>query len=233
MGVITNSDDRVQDILSTFGLRVSPLRFGSSAPAPALSSDERAKGVLIQSEKGASVSSNTDGPETGQQVSDFDVDFTCISYDVGFEKPDKRIFEAAEVMVGQVIGRVERVDTGGWLRIYVGDEYRADVVGALGAGWNAVWIPDMDGGGDVVSGGSDLLGEHKTIEEMVYLDGDTVREISVGDVFGGDAVVEEGGEGQLESKASVGHTTRGSEASGRVIRCSSLEVLVEWLTVSK
>lgn len=112
VGVITNSDDRVPDVLTSLGLKVGPLRFGS----------EKAAGH-----------SPDEGP--------FDVDFTVMSYDVGHEKPDRRIFEAAEKMFKVSLQRAGEVFDGReWRKVYVGDEYGKDVVGAVGAGWNAVLI---------------------------------------------------------------------------------------------
>jgi FMN phosphatase YigB (HAD superfamily) len=72
-GIITNSDDRVPQILSSLGLRVSPRRFGSE-PATIAGSNETN-----------------------------DVDFSVMSYDVGHEKPDEQIFRAAEDMALKVV----------------------------------------------------------------------------------------------------------------------------------
>lgn len=114
VGVITNSDNRVPDVLSSLGLRVSPLRYGSVA-----TSDQ-------------------------SPASAYDVDFTVMSYDVGYEKPDRRIFEAAEEILAvslQGDSSAEKPDNASeWQKVYVGDEYSKDVVGAVGAGWNAVLI---------------------------------------------------------------------------------------------
>lgn len=112
VGVITNSDDRTSDILTSLDVRVNGLRYGG---------------------------------EIAKRDEDCDIDFTVLSYDVGAEKPDKRIFEAAEEMVPAVLQ--SRADDGGieagsesWEKVYVGDEYAKDVVGALDAGWNAVLV---------------------------------------------------------------------------------------------
>lgn len=108
---MTNSDDRVPDVLTSLGVKVSPLRFGVE-PQQAVADEE--------------------------DVS-WDVDLSVMSYDVGVEKPDRGIFEAAEQMVPLVPGlKGEGVEE--WERIYVGDEYAKDVVGAIGAGWKAVLI---------------------------------------------------------------------------------------------
>ncbi|KXT11590.1 hypothetical protein AC579_3122 [Pseudocercospora musae] len=111
IGVITNSDDRVPDILASLGLRVSPVRYGSSR------------------------SSLTKGEN--------DIDFSVMSYDVGHEKPDKRIFQAAE----EVLGGLVKAESNGathdpkqWRKVYVGDEFDKDITGSLDAGWNAVLI---------------------------------------------------------------------------------------------
>lgn len=104
VGVITNSDDRVPDILTSLGLNVSPLRYGGQ----------------VQQVRG-----------------NFDVDFSVMSYDVGHEKPHEKIFAAAEDMA-----MAGGVGSKAWEKIYVGDEYAKDVVGAIDAGWNAVLIGD-------------------------------------------------------------------------------------------
>jgi putative hydrolase of the HAD superfamily len=46
---------------------------------------------------------------------------------LGIEKPDRRIFEHALARTGCTAG------------IHIGDSWAADVAGALGAGWRAVW----------------------------------------------------------------------------------------------
>ncbi|KAF4984795.1 hypothetical protein FZEAL_86 [Fusarium zealandicum] len=120
VGVITNSDDRVPGILSSFGLNVSPLR-----------------------------SSTGIDPRTVPNQ-DYDIDFHCMSYDAGVEKPDELIFHAAEFMltqvlavrgkgVGEIIG-----STGSWHKVYVGDDFAKDVLGAKKAGWDPVLLDAED-----------------------------------------------------------------------------------------
>ncbi|KAG5932256.1 hypothetical protein E4U60_005353 [Claviceps pazoutovae] len=122
VGVITNSDDRVPGVLSSFGLSVSPLRYGSENKSP----------VRHQS---------------------YDVDFTCMSYDAGVEKPHAAIFRAAEHLCSQVVSAADgcptseadiRRDKGSWHRLYIGDEHAKDVVGALNAGWSPVLLDQHD-----------------------------------------------------------------------------------------
>lgn len=107
VGVVTNSDDRVPDILSSLGLRVNPARHGQRLSAAA--------------------------PEAK-----CDVDFAIMSFDVGHEKPDPAIFRAAEDMVRH--SNPGNDDQGSWQKVYVGDEYKKDVLGAVNAGWNAILV---------------------------------------------------------------------------------------------
>lgn len=109
VGVVTNSDDRVPDVLSSFGLSVSPLRY---------STDER---------------SSHDLDDRGG----YDIDFHCMSYDVGAEKPDRKIFEAAESLLATVVPEARAED---WLKVYVGDEHEKDVVGSAAAGWKPILL---------------------------------------------------------------------------------------------
>ena len=113
IGIITNSDNRTADILTSMGVRVNPLHYG---------------------EDQAPHSQNASDPQ-------FDVDFTVLSYDVGFEKPDRRIFAAAEEMLASHLeADQQQMDADEWSKVYVGDEYEKDVVGATQAGWKAVLI---------------------------------------------------------------------------------------------
>lgn len=109
VGVVTNSDHRVPGILTSLGLRVGPLRYGEDASRTS---------------------------STGEA---HDVDFVVMSYDVGCEKPDTRMFRAAEELLMK-LPAAEGTELSAWERIYVGDEYAKDVVGATGAGWKAVLV---------------------------------------------------------------------------------------------
>lgn len=53
-----------------------------------------------------------------------------VSGDVGAEKPDRKLFEYAEHIMGLECAEI-------W---FVGDAYELDVKGAVNAGWNAVWM---------------------------------------------------------------------------------------------
>ena len=55
-----------------------------------------------------------------------------VSEEVGFLKPDSRLFEIAR----------ERAGVSGEELLYIGDSFRSDVMGAVGAGWSAAWFTD-------------------------------------------------------------------------------------------
>jgi FMN phosphatase YigB (HAD superfamily) len=141
IGIITNSDNRTASILTSLGVRVSPLHYGADRPEHSLGSD------------------------SGDR---FDVDFTVLSYDVGAEKPDGRIFGAAEEMLGSLLRREDASSSSsddasaeGWSKVYVGDEYEKDVVGATRAGWKAVLVEreeDAAGSGREQRDGVEWLG---------------------------------------------------------------------------
>ncbi|KAK4570303.1 hypothetical protein LTR86_002383 [Recurvomyces mirabilis] len=112
IGIITNSDDRVPGILTSLGLRVSPLTYSGD--------------------------NSSTIPNPGEE---YDIDFTVLSYDVGHEKPDRRIFDAAEELLRSLLV-AQGTEMGDWQKVYVGDEYAKDVVGAREAGWGAVLVGD-------------------------------------------------------------------------------------------
>ena len=75
-------------------------------------------------------------PPVGEK---YDVDFTVMSYDVGHEKPDRRIFAAAEEML-KASPEAANTDLNMWDKVYVGDDFQKDVEGARNAGWKAVLV---------------------------------------------------------------------------------------------
>jgi hypothetical protein len=120
VGLITNSDDRVPGILNSFGISTASRRAG------------------------ASTHSLSDA-ETDAQA---DIQFAIMSYDVGYEKPDRRIFEAAENMLVDILpesASIEIIE-----KLYVGDDIEKDLGGANAAGWHSIllraggWIPEDD-----------------------------------------------------------------------------------------
>ena len=86
----------------------------------------------------------------------YDIDFHCMSYDVGVEKPDRLIFDAAELMLAQIVTMRDSKDPsrtgedlGTWWKVYVGDEYAKDIVGSKNAGWNPVLLDEGDQSTDI------------------------------------------------------------------------------------
>lgn len=116
VGIITNSDNRVPGILSSFGLNVSSRRYG-------LNPQQKIREMFPA------------------KVLDNDVDFTVLSYDVGFEKPDRRIFAAAEELLASTLDSTESspdTPVSSFEKLYVGDDLTKDVFGAEDAGWSSV-----------------------------------------------------------------------------------------------
>ncbi|KAF2464743.1 HAD-like protein [Lindgomyces ingoldianus] len=114
VGVITNSDDRVPRVLESLGLKIGPRRAGSSA---------------LRTERGSL---------------DHDISFVVLSYDVGYEKPDPRMFNAAADMLratlsdGSADAKTHSIDD--FDMLYVGDSVEKDLVGAARAGWDSVFV---------------------------------------------------------------------------------------------
>ena len=106
-GIITNSDDRVPDILTSLGVKVGPHRYGL--------------------------------PTEGHHVQDnesYDVDFVILSYDVGHEKPDGQMFDAAKQVADAIVSR-DQLDIE---YVHVGDEWGKDYTAAKAAGWKAIYL---------------------------------------------------------------------------------------------
>lgn len=105
VGVVTNSDDRVPSVLSDLGLHVGQRRYGTSTSALDLEDSSRV-----------------------------DINVVVMSYDVGFEKPDRRIFDTARQLgsKGQTFEPYEC--------LHVGDHFQQDYLGAQAAGWNSLLL---------------------------------------------------------------------------------------------
>jgi FMN phosphatase YigB (HAD superfamily) len=111
VGIITNSDDRVPSILESFDLQIAPRRFG----------------VFTQDDKDSWI------PK--------DIEFVVQSYDVGFEKPDHRVFDAATSMLANFLAEdKQELSADDFEKLYVGDELENDYDGATAAGWHAVLL---------------------------------------------------------------------------------------------
>ena len=153
VGVITNSDPRVPDVLSSLGLNISPLRYGTLAPERGEEGEADENSEQCGSKRGPDAMSTPedrgDAKKTrvdSNTLQKYDVDFSVMSYDVGHEKPNVKIFRAAETMLDAALtaqgDTFTSRDSKAWEKIYVGDEYDKDIVGAQNAKWKAVLISE-------------------------------------------------------------------------------------------
>lgn len=62
-----------------------------------------------------------------------DIDFVALSYDVGFSKPDSRIFDATKKMVQEDLDHDLEC-------LHVGDDLEKDYDAAQAAGWRSVLL---------------------------------------------------------------------------------------------
>ncbi|KAI4626147.1 uncharacterized protein J4E87_004647 [Alternaria ethzedia] len=120
------------------------------------------------------------GPKDGE----YDIDFTVLSYDVGAEKPDRRIFAAAEDMLDQKLKAASMVGDEDFRaeefeKVYVGDDIHKDVFGAQDAGWSSVLLkrdPNLQGGqgyglkmeekGEDIGEGGEVISETKLVSQV-------------------------------------------------------------------
>lgn len=98
-------------MLTSLGFRVSPFRYGHELVTEPAASEQ------------------------------YDIDFSVMSYDAGFEKPDRRIFQAAESMV-KVLPSSRGMDPESWEKVFVGDDFEKDAKGAAEAGWSGIFVAE-------------------------------------------------------------------------------------------
>jgi FMN phosphatase YigB (HAD superfamily) len=159
IGVITNSDDRVLSILSSLGLGVGTRTVGRP---------ERMSHNGTQSQparNGYTVEMAPIGLPTAQCLDqlDEDIHFVVLSYDVGAEKPDPRIFQAAKDMFDftienenrshpdMALSRKDKWTVGpeseknaDFIFLHIGNEVKKDVIGAQRAGAHSLLL-DREG----------------------------------------------------------------------------------------
>jgi FMN phosphatase YigB (HAD superfamily) len=141
VGIITNSDDRVPGILNDFGLIINSRRFAASAEPPKVHSKSletlfAASDEDIVPSPGTNLRLRPADPESHD-----DVDFVILSYDVGHEKPDRRIFDAASSTLQKVLAKHDpKLNASDFYKLYVGDDLNKDYVGAQRAGWGAMLV---------------------------------------------------------------------------------------------
>lgn len=116
IGLLSNSDDRVMDILPSLDIVLKPLRYGADVAKFHPTNNEA------------------------------DVDFAVLSYDVGAEKPAKRVFDSALDMLQRMLSVEgnESLDLDEWRTVYVGDDPEKDARGATDAGWEAILVDRLD-----------------------------------------------------------------------------------------
>ena len=118
IGVVTNSDDRVPGILSSFGFKVSPLRYGTPVeemdPAAQYDFDFHCMSYDVGVEK----------PDREM-----------------FKSAEVMLSRVIAAREGKVPTEAE---LDGWRKVYVGDEHVKDVEGARKAGWDAVLLDVKD-----------------------------------------------------------------------------------------
>ncbi|KAI4921626.1 hypothetical protein J4E90_000052 [Alternaria incomplexa] len=170
VGIITNSDDRVPGILASFNVNMSPRRYSGVAASPLKTT------VSEPSKK------KKKRKEAGKED---DIDFTVLSYDVGAEKPDGRIFAAAEEMLAATLNDSfsSSSDTpppvSSFEKIYVGDDLQKDVFGAQDAGWSSVLLErdsaalggqgyglKMEEKGEDIGEGGEVISETKLVSQV-------------------------------------------------------------------
>ena len=113
VGIVSNSDDRVPDILTSLGVSVASCRFQTRVNNLHLAKQE-------------------------------DVNFVIHSYDVGAEKPDRRIFEAAR----ETADAVSRLPDTPAVHIHIGDDFDKDYLGAERAGFRSILMSGYGRSGD-------------------------------------------------------------------------------------
>lgn len=68
-----------------------------------------------------------------------DISFVTTSYITGVEKPNAKIFEAAQNAFHQ-LGSSSEISDKDITRVHVGDDVEKDAIGALGAGWTPILL---------------------------------------------------------------------------------------------
>lgn len=153
LGVISNSDDRVPEVLKSLGLRVGDTRADedrSSMELPGF--EERGSSQKAQPQDPSTTFENTQ-PEA-------DLDLVITSYEAGEEKPNRLIFDVAKRQA-RLLARCDAHTHGStpagldaaddWTCIHIGDDYQKDYVGATGAGWQS-YLLERNGRGERPAG---------------------------------------------------------------------------------
>ncbi|RJE19524.1 hypothetical protein PHISCL_08148 [Aspergillus sclerotialis] len=153
IGVVSNSDDRVPDILKSLGLRVGKTRADRDVVSTRLPGFEERSSPSSSSIPTSDSQSQSQSQWHGQEINDIDLVIT--SYDAGAEKPSPLIFEVAKRQAQSLVPD----SIGEWACVHVGDHYEKDYQAAIDAGWDGIFLPREDG--QVVEGAKSVnsLGE--------------------------------------------------------------------------
>jgi FMN phosphatase YigB (HAD superfamily) len=125
VGIITNSDDRIASILSSFNLEIASRRYNTTT-ITSTSSD------------------NTNTPNKE------DINFVLLSYDTSVEKPNPLIFSYAEQMLSSFLSsstanqQGKQLQASDFEKLHVGDDLEKDYLGAREAGWGALLLLRRD-----------------------------------------------------------------------------------------
>ena len=154
IGVVTNSDDRVPDILKSLGLRVGETRADRDVASMRLPGFEERDSS--NSNQMSTSDSQSESQSQGSEINDIDLVIT--SYDAGAEKPSPLIFEVAKRQAQSLVEDA----SGHWTCVHVGDHYEKDYQAAINAGWDGIFLPREDGqrvdGAASVSSLGELMG---------------------------------------------------------------------------
>lgn len=165
VGVISNSDDRVPDILKSLGLTVGKTRadrdvessllqgfedrasVSSSSASSSSASFASATSSCVSSSASSFASSSSSANDAIPQSKHpglNDIDLVITSYDAGAEKPSPAIFDVAKKQAQSLVGP-ETESSQQWTCVHVGDDYEKDYVAAIQAGWDGVFLPREEG----------------------------------------------------------------------------------------
>ncbi|OAA33267.1 HAD-like domain protein [Moelleriella libera RCEF 2490] len=70
----------------------------------------------------------------------YDIDFFSLAIDVGAEKPRGSVFAAARCMLSKILQQKKILTNSNYQRVHIGDSWDKDVLGAIDAGWHAIFV---------------------------------------------------------------------------------------------
>lgn len=70
----------------------------------------------------------------------YDIDFFSLAIDAGAEKPRGSVFAAARCMLSKILQQKKILTNSDYQRVHIGDSWDKDVLGAIDAGWHAIFV---------------------------------------------------------------------------------------------